>query len=95
MEQADFADLTDLVETAVLWSEVEHDQPMIDPDRWLDFVDLHEWADRETVVSFVLALQSIVRRTPRPRRDATVHRLRAVTEGGTGTRGLDHRASYG
>lgn len=81
MEDAGFAELTELVETAVLWTEVEHGDEVIPPELWFDFVEQHQWRDPDTVVSFVLALQSIVRRPVRPDTTATVHHLRAVPDG--------------
>lgn len=42
--------LLELIELAVTWPELEYaDTRTIPPDRWLDFVGSHDWADPERV----------------------------------------------
>lgn len=83
MESSGFAGVSELVEMAVTWGELEHglDGPKIEPDEWLDFVLVHDWDDIDRVTGFVLSLASIVRRPVLRPSIATVRQLHVVPTG--------------
>lgn len=83
MESSGFAGVSELVEMAVTWGELEHDLdgPKIEPDEWLEFVLVHDWDDADRVTEFVLSLTSIVRRPVLRPSIATVRQLHAVPAG--------------
>lgn len=64
IENASFDVITSIVEMAVTWHELDYsERDLIDPGRWLDLVEAHQWVDKTRVLDFFLALQ--------PTRDGT------------------------
>lgn len=46
--EQDSTEVIDLFELAVTWGELDYsDQMIIPPSAWLDFVQSHQWADRD------------------------------------------------
>ena len=61
IERASFDVTTHVVEMAVTWHELEYgERAVVQPQDWLEFVECHEWQDRDRVRDFFIALQSLV-----------------------------------
>lgn len=63
LERDPLGALVELIEMATTWHELEYGllEPVIGPDRWVDFAREHEWANKARVVDLMISLMSIAR----------------------------------